>query len=180
MLNVGWDGKAFTFPMSNDFSQIIGIRRRFPNGQKVSLKGSKTGLFIPCDLPAGGLLLLCEGPSDTAAALDLGFAAVGRPNSNSRTDMVLRFAKGRDIVVVGDNDKDDAGKKGAEKLAAKLALHCPSVKTIFPPDGIKDLRQWLNSGLTPELLQKAISASRPVGIKLRLKHLGTDTETYNG
>ena len=74
-LRVGWDGKAFTFGMSNDFGKIIGIRRRFPNGSKVSLKGSKTGLFVPTGLSHEGSLLTCEGPTDTAAALDLSFDA---------------------------------------------------------------------------------------------------------
>jgi len=72
--------------MSNDFGKIIGIRRRLPNGRKISLTSSKTGLFIPADLSPEGLLLICEGPTDTAAALDLGFAAIGRPNCNSCVD----------------------------------------------------------------------------------------------
>ena len=76
-LCIGWDGQAYTFGMSNDFGKIIGIRRRFHTGRKVSVKGSKMGLFIPSDLATDGLLLICEGPTDTAAALDLDFTAIG-------------------------------------------------------------------------------------------------------
>lgn len=166
-LNVGWDGKAFTFGMSNDFGKIIGIRRRFSNGYKVSVKGSKTGLFIPADLPSEGLLLICEGPTDTAAALDLGFAAIGRPNCNSCVDMTARFAKGRKIVIMGDNDKP--GRAGVKKLTGKLLLYCSSVKVIYPPDKIKDLRQWLRAGLTSETLQKIIEKTKAIQIRISFK-----------
>lgn len=171
-LRVGWDGEAYTFPMSNAESQIIGIRRRFPDGRKLSLTGSKTGLFIPADLSPEGLFLICEGSTDTAAALDLGFAAIGRPNCNSCVDMTARFGKGRKIVIIGDNDppKEDGrqpGKDGAEKLAGKLLLHCSSVKIIYPPDGIKDLRQWLRAGLTRGQLQQIIDKTTELQIKIR-------------
>ena len=152
-LNLGWDGKAFTFGMSNEFGKIIGIRQRFLNGSKASVKGSKTGLFIPSDLAGCEPLLITEGPTDCAAALDLEFEAIGRPNCNSKVDMTARFAKGHRAVVIGDNDppKEDGrqpGQEGAEKLAIKLLLYCPSVKIIYPPETIKDLRQWLRVGLT--------------------------------
>lgn len=153
--------------MSNDFGKIIGIRRRFPNGRKVSLTGSKTGLFIPADLSPEGLLLICEGPTDTAAALDLGFYAIGRPNCSSCVDMTTRFAKGRKVVIIGDNDKP--GRAGVEKLAGKLLLHCPSVKIIYPPNGTKDLRQWLQAGLTSGQLQQIIEKEKELQIKISFK-----------
>ncbi len=166
-LRIGWDGKAYTFGMSNDFGKkIVGIRRRFLNGQKVSLTGSKTGLFIPADLLSEGLLLICEGPTDTAAALDLGFDAIGRPNCNSKIEMTAKAARGRtEIVIVGDND--EVGRAGAEKLADALVLHYPSVKIIYPPDGIKDLRQWFRAGLKSCELQKIIEKNRPLTKELR-------------
>ena len=70
-LGVGWDYSGFTFPMSDALGRIIGIRIRYPSGLKAAELGSKQGLFIPAELPAEGLLLVCEGPTDTAAALDL-------------------------------------------------------------------------------------------------------------
>lgn len=163
-LRVGWDGVAYTFPMSSAESQIIGIRRRFPNDQKVSLTGSKAGLFIPTDLSSENLLLICEGPTDTAAAIDLGFDAVGRPNCNSKVDMTTEIVKGRDVVIVGDND--DVGKAGVERLSDTLVLYCSSVKVIYPLDGIKDLRQWLRAGLTNGQLQQIIDEAKEVQIKI--------------
>jgi len=166
-LNIGWDGKAYTFPMSNDFGKIIGIRRRFPSGRKVSIKGSKTGLFIPRGLSTDGFLLVCEGPTDTAAALDLGFSAIGRPNCNSKVEMTANLVKGRIVVIVGDNDK--VGHTGSERLARILSLFCPSVKIVYPPGGTKDLRQWLKAGLSKEILQELINKTKPIEIRISFK-----------
>jgi hypothetical protein len=170
-LRLGWDSSAWTFPMSNDLGRVIGIRRRFPSGGKASVKGSRTGLFIPMGLTGNDPLLLCEGPTDAAAALDLGFDAIGRPNCNSVVNMTIRAAKDRtEIVVVADNDR--AGRTGAERLAATLALCCPCVKIIVPPDGTKDLRQWFNAGLTSEALRGIIAATPTIGVKVSLCRTG--------
>lgn len=171
-LRIGWDGQSYTFPMSNDFGKIIGMRRRFPNGRKVSVKCSKTGLFIPSDLPDESPLLICEGPTDTAAALDLGFAAIGRPNCHSKIEMIAKFARGREAVIISDND--DVGRTGTKKLAIKLVLCCPDVRIVFPPEPIKDLRKWLNSGLTRGDLQDAIDKAKPLQIKIRM--IGTEAK----
>lgn len=164
-LRVGWDGGAYTFPMSYSNGAIIGIRRRFPNGYKCSVASSRTGLFIPSKLSGNEPLLLAEGPTDTAAALDLGFDAIGRPNCNSKVEMTVKAARGREeIVIIGDNDS--AGKNGAEKLAEALVLYYPSVKIIYPPDGTKDLRQWLQAGLKAEKLQAIINNTEPIKIEI--------------
>ena len=164
-LRIGWDGRAYTFPMSNDFGNVVGIRRRFPDGRKVSLTGSKTGLFVPTGLDSGKPLLICEGTTDTAAALDLAFDAIGRPNCNSKIEMTAKAAKGRtEIVIVGDADAP--GRAGAEKLADALALHYATVKIIYPLEGIKDLRQWFRAGLSREVLQQLIQRAKPVVVRI--------------
>lgn len=169
-LRLGWDGRAYTFPMSNDFGEVIGVRRRFANGAKASVKGSKTGLFIPTDLTDGKRLLVCEGATDTAAALDFEFDAIGRPNCNSVVQMTVRAAKGRaEIVVVSDNDP--AGRAGAETLAGTLALRCPCLKIVVPPNGLKDLRQWFNAGLASESLRQIISTTPPVNVVLNFSRV---------
>lgn len=164
-LKTGWDGEAYTFPMSNAEGMTIGIRRRFPNGYKCSVTGSRTGLFIPSKLSVNGPLLIVEGESDMAAALDLGFDAIGRPNCNSKVEMTAKAARGREeIVIIGDNDS--VGKNGAEKLAEALVLYYQSVKIVYPPDSIKDLRQWLQAGLNAVSLQEIIKETRPIEIQI--------------
>lgn len=41
---------AWAFPMRDGASKIIGIRLRHDDGQKRSVKGSRSGLFIPSNL----------------------------------------------------------------------------------------------------------------------------------
>jgi len=164
-LGIGWDGRAYTFPMTDADGGVIGIRQRFPNGGKASVRGGKNGLFVPAGLGEDGRLLVCEGPTDTAAASDLGFDAIGRPNCNSLVEMTARAARNRaEIVIVADNDK--AGRYGATRLAHALALHYPCVRVVVPPDGVKDLRQWLRRGLTAETLTDVIAATTAVKLKV--------------
>ena len=143
-LGVGWDGEAFCFPMRDENMRIIGIRRRLGNGRKLCVTGSRNGLFIPSGLSNDKPLLICEGPTDTAAGLDLGFQAIGRPNCGSKVEMTVEFARGRKVVIVCDNDAP--GRDGAKKLAKKLIGHCPEVKIICPPVAGMDLREWKLKG----------------------------------
>ncbi len=172
-LGVGWNGAGHTFPMRDGEMQIVGLRIRYSTGFKAAETGSSNGLFVPDDLPADGTVLICEGPTDTAAALDLGFAAVGRPSCSAGGQMLKVLAKGLAVVIVGDNDppkrrgQTPPGQKGAESLAQLLALHCRSVRIVYPPKGVKDLRQWKAVGVTPSELTAAIRATKPVGVRVR-------------
>jgi len=71
-LRTGWDERhrAWAFPMVNAAGQVVGIRLRFPDGRKLAVTGGREGLFIPTDLTYRELLLVAEGPTDTAALLD--------------------------------------------------------------------------------------------------------------
>lgn len=166
-LGLGWYEDAYAFPMKDVAGNITGYRRRFYNGSKATIKTSVSGLFIPYCQSNYDLILACEGPTDTAAALDLGFYAIGKPNCNSRDNLVVKFVSGKNVVVVSDND--DVGRMGAKRLARQLVLCCPSVRIISPPDGIKDLRHWLNSGATNEDIQQAINEATLYGININIK-----------
>ena len=143
-LGTGFDGRAFTFPMCDEKMRIIGIRRRFGDGHKKAVTGSTNGLFIPSGLSTDRPLFICEGPTDCAAALDLGFQAIGRPNCDSKIEMTARFARGRRVMIICDND--GPGREGAKKLAEELIGHCPQVKIMCPPCAGMDLRQWKQRG----------------------------------
>lgn len=153
-LHIGWDGDAWTFPMQNATGDVVGIRRRFSNGQKLSVRGGKEGLFIPDDLSCDEQIFVCEGPTDTAAILTLGYHAVGRPSCRGGTAFVVQLVRGREIVIV--SDQDTPGQCGAETLAKKLQPLCPSVQIIIPPIGIKDVRAWLQAGATRSDIDKTI------------------------
>lgn len=155
-LYVGYDGQALTFPMRRPDGFICGIRRRFPDGRKLSVRGGREGLFIPMQLADTGPLVVTEGPTDCAALLSLGFAVVGRPSCTGGTEYVKQLARGRDTVVAADGD--EPGQRGAISLAQELNRICPSVTIIIPPAAFKDARAWLQAGATRQDIESTIAA----------------------
>jgi DNA primase len=153
-LGIGHDGRAWTFPMRDARERIVGIHRRLPDC-KLMVKGSRLGLFIP-DATDGttGPLVVCEGMSDTAAALDCGFASVGLPSAgngfNLMADLLRRLLPPR-VVIVADldvnllttGDVEFPGMRSALTLAERLMQTIRDLRFLLPPDGMKDIRQWL-------------------------------------
>ena len=134
---------AYSFPMLRSGNRLVGIRFRNMEGKKWAMKGSKQGLFIPKpDGPPQPGLLVCEGPTDTGCALDMGFDCIGRPSCNSGADLIVEYAEGRHVAII--SDADNVGLDGAERLAFKLRNHCPEVVVLVPP--AKDLRTWVAEG----------------------------------
>jgi phage/plasmid primase-like uncharacterized protein len=163
-LRVGWsrNHRAWSFPMRNAAGQVLGIRLRKPNGRKFSVTGGHDGLFLPDDLPdaAGGRLLICEGPTDCAALLDLGFSAVGRPSCTGGGRLLVELVRHRrpaEVCIIADGDAP--GQRGAGNLAAVLLAYCPAVRIITPPAGIKDARAWKRRGATVADVQAVIDAA---------------------
>lgn len=156
-LECGWDGEALTFPMHGTNWQVVGIRRRLDKpdpkrGQQRCVQGSHEGCFGPHQVPDGSLWLP-EGPTDAAALTMLGLSAIGRPSCSGGVAILKRICAGRSVTIVGDNDKPDkneriAGQSGALALGRALIPVCEIVRIIFPPDGIKDAREWVTRGAT--------------------------------
>jgi P4 family phage/plasmid primase-like protien len=103
-------------------------------------------------------VLIVEGQSDVATAYDLGYTAAGKPSAAGGLALLSELLVGRDVVVIGENDAG-AGKLGMEKTYETLKPKVKSVVKLLPPDGVKDLRAWKKSGLTPAILEKAIRES---------------------
>lgn len=157
-LGVGWDGCAFTFPMSNATGRVIGIRRRFTDGGKRARRGSRNGLFIPTGLAGAGRLFIAEGATDTAALLDLGLEAVGRPSCTGGTAHMTDYTRRRHVVIVAD--RDEPGRAGAIRLATALERSCSTVAVILPPPGIKDAREWVRAGATRADVEETLARPR--------------------
>lgn len=101
-------------------------------------------------------VLIVEGMSDTAAAMDMGFVAVGRPSNMAGLGYLRELVRGRKCIVIGENDlKSDGrwpGKEGMEAVF-ETCKNTSQVVKILPPEGFKDLREWKNSAaLTAEAL----------------------------
>lgn len=171
-LRLGWTGRSWSFPMRDAGGHVRGIRLRFPDGTKLSVRGGREGLFIPIALTDNDPLLICEGPTDCAALLDLGFDAVGRPSCTGGTGLIVALVRARkpaSVVVVADADAP--GQRGAAALASVLAAHCRDVRVITPV-AAKDAREWARRGGTRRDVLDAIGAVEPVRPALRVRAKG--------
>lgn len=105
------------------------------------------------------IVIICEGPKTTDAAVGLGYLATTSPGgSNNAENADWSPLAGRDVVILPDHDKP--GKKYARHVAEELAKLTPpaSVKIIELPSLQKseDLVEWIERGGTREKLDKLI------------------------
>jgi len=85
-------------------------------------------------------ILIVEGATDTLAAMDMGYTAVGKSSAEANNTSLANLVKNRDIIIIGEND--EAGQRGMESTFQTLKPKCKSVIKILPPDRFKDLREW--------------------------------------
>jgi hypothetical protein len=107
-LGIGFDQYAYTFPMMNAQGQVVGIRYRPQKDphSKTTAEGSKVGLFIPKGVTGASLEIICEGETDTAASLTLGFRAIGTPFSSYSPHEIITFLRDCPVAcpcIIGDN-----------------------------------------------------------------------------
>lgn len=165
-LRVGWSSSqhATTWPMVDHDDNVVGIRtREMKNGEKKSVSGGTAGVFMPVGLsPDVDRLFICEGPTDTAAMLSIGFDCIGRPSCNGAvaitTEIVNRLHPS-EVVIVADDDANGAGLRGAESLADVLVTVCKSVRIIYPPAGVNDARDWIRGGATADEVLSVVHAA---------------------
>ena len=156
LLGTGWHpaGRWWGIPERDGKGNIIGILRRYRDGTKTRLSGSRSGLSYAADWIEGcGPILLVEGPSDTAAAMTLGLSAVGRPSNRGGTtylaDLLRTQEDDRELIVLGDNDQKETGvwpgREGAIDVATELSQRLSRpIDWALTPDRAKDVRSWLN------------------------------------
>ena len=159
-LEVGFDRHQYTFPMKSADGEIVGIRTRPLKGGKLTMAGGSLGLFIPTGVTPRNLEAICEGESDTAAALSLGCSAIGLPGAGQATAEVVTFAERcRVRVPCVLADSDIVGRQAAEDLAQALNARGVACRTLCPPEPFGDLREWLiGAKLAAEKLRAAIDA----------------------
>jgi len=159
LMGLGWhpEQEVWVFPMyACDMETVLGLRTRDLRGNKKAILGSQQGLFgMPTSLECD-MVLVCEGPTDTAAALELGFCAIGRPSCSGAVDMVKLALADKHAVIV--SDADTPGRRGADVLAKALTRTSKSVRIVRPPS--KDMRAWYREGATHDSLMYLISNTR--------------------
>ena len=146
---------------------IVGIRLRSEDGFKYSVKGGASGLFIPSNLRNEDGVLIAEGPTDTAALLDMGFSAIGRPSCREGRRQIQHYLQ-RSLVprVVVVADGDGPGQEGAERLAGAIRVYCPDVRVISPPESINDARAWKQSGATGDEVMQAVNMAEKLSLPI--------------
>jgi len=158
--SVGYDGNSWTIPMFREdlleYSRergFCGIQRRFSDGSKRCVTGSRLGLMYPYDRIGGYSMFICEGFSDGISVWDLGLQSIARPHCRHIGGVrelfgeVLRGVES--IIIIPDNDM--VGIAGAEQLRDELdGLYYDDKEweelvdtTIFSFDGAKDIRELI-------------------------------------
>ena len=142
------------FPMHDGKGDICGIRTRLPSHDKRAITGSKAGVFLPT-FNAGDYPVICEGPTDAAAAIAYEMEPIGRPSCTGCekhvVDTCRRFKYDRITICA---DQDGPGLAGARKL--NQALHAARIQTkLVTPLGGKDLRECWTAGVTAIALKAA-------------------------
>jgi hypothetical protein len=104
----GPEGPIWFFSERDPVGGIVGLQRRYRNGEKRNL--GQRGLCIPEDWhQRRGPILLPEGASDTLTLTALGRSALGRASNCGGVTWLAALLKGvpadRAIIVVGDNDE---------------------------------------------------------------------------
>jgi hypothetical protein len=141
---------AWAFPMCDGYGEVVGIRLRNERG-KFAVRGSRQGIFL-AGVPPQKTLFVCEGPTDTAAAVDLGLFAVGRPNcccGGAESKVYARRHTVSRVVMISDNDKP--GLDGACKVGGELKL---PFAVYVPP--AKDLREFVRLGGTRAMIENTL------------------------
>jgi len=108
-------------------------------------QGAVAGAILPdSDLP----VLVVEGASDAAAAMDLGFIVVGRPSNLACMDMLCDLLRNREVLVMGENDelnpvsRTRPGEEGMIAAYQMIKRVTTRVGMFMPPAHVKDLRNW--------------------------------------
>lgn len=163
--------RCYSFPMRNAEGRVTGLRMRSQDGRKFAFTGGTGGLFIPRDLQ-GDRLFVAEGPTDTAAAIDLGLNTIGRESCSAGVQLIIELIKRYrfpELVIFSQRDEAKPRNKqrpelgvwypaqeGAERLAAIVRVYVPNVRVIMPPIGVKDIRIWKHQGATAADVQREV------------------------
>lgn len=161
LLGVVWAQQydAYAFPMRDGLGNAVGIRLRNKEGKKWAVTGSRQGLFFAQSIEWSDPVYICEGPTDTAAAMTIGLNAIGRPSCNCSCEQLiiaLHRIGARRVVIIADHDAPKAngampGLDGARKLKKELPIR----STILLLQQ-KDIREFVNMGGTKEMIESDV------------------------
>lgn len=154
---------AWAFPMRVGDNTMVGIRIRHLDGKKWAERGSRQGLFLP-QMDATPTALVCEGPTDTAAAITMGYFAIGRPSCMGGTGD-LRAAIHRlgikRLIICADVDSDHRRENGDHYnpgIDGAVALsETVGVTNCIATLPAKDMREFVKSGGSMHIMESIVS-----------------------
>lgn len=164
---------AYSWPERDGAADIVGLGTRDASGAKKCVSGSRRGLiYDPATIENGDApLVIVEGASDCASALTLGLRAVGLAQAGGSTDALGWLARlierigPPSVIVIGD--ADEAGERGAARVADHLARHVTiPVRVAAAPEGAADLRELLSEVVARGLALADAEACHKVGAAL--------------
>ena len=124
---LGWDGQRVTIPVRDKGGRLVNVRRykRDAVGTQGKMLGLEPGLnearLFPLDVPLPEEVLLVEGEWDMILAHQHGLTNTITVTSGAGTWSAefTAYFEGRRVTVCYDND--DAGRKGAQRVARILS-----------------------------------------------------------
>lgn len=133
------DMAVLAFPMLGANMKPLGVRFRRADGRKWSLKGGREGVLLSRPFTPAKPVWIAEGPTDSAALVQIGFRnLIGRPNCSGGDEIIrelLAAHPNTPVVIVAD--PEDAGRNGAVDLANILSN--PTIVLV----GNLDVRDFL-------------------------------------
>lgn len=182
---IGWDGERLTLPVADERGRFVNVRRYSTRAEQKMLnlpgRGSPPRWYGADALAKHvGEVLVCEGEWDrliTQQHLDTAdythMLAVSGTHGASTLPADLEPLRGRRVHIV--YDCDDAGRKGARKLAA--ALHEVAAAVYVVDLGLndgEDLTDWfVKHGRSADALLDRLQAAEPAAIEQRSGRLFT-------
>jgi hypothetical protein len=148
---------SFAFAMKGSDGKVCGLKLRLDDGRKLCAKGSRLGLILSRRFdPSRRDLVVTEGESDLMVAASMGHNAVARPGCRACVTQIAWMARGKDLLVIADNDP--AGLAGARALVDACKARARSARVVVTAR--KDLREWYCNGGTEKELAWLLQSVR--------------------
>jgi MCM P-loop domain/Toprim-like len=170
---LGYDGHRYTIPIYDSAGTLVNVRRYDPNAKRagnkmISITGhGQARLFMPWALAEMQSVILCEGEMDCIIARQHGLPALTHTAGSQTWDQAWSpLFRDKHVAIVYDND--NAGLKGAKKVANSLLPHAKSVRVVqlkmLDPGG--DITDWfVKGGYTATGLRELINGTEPYVIR---------------
>lgn len=136
---LGWDGHRYTIPVRNRKGELVNVRRYDPKAKqgKDKMKSWSTGtgsrrLFLPDILDHSDTVIITEGEMDAVIGRQHGLPTLSHTAGASAWDERWNEEFEGKIVYVC-YDCDDAGRRGARRVARSLELFAKQVHIIALP-----------------------------------------------